>query len=263
MVPPSPSPLAETLQARLDCLRTINDDPQEKRTLTDSLDIPRSTLDDIVRELEEKGLVSYRDGEWHTTPWGQLACEMHYSYLNSIRDLIKAKPVLDILPPNHSLSESVIVDAEVKLPHPNVSGCLMGTILERLEKANDIRIATPQVLTGYYEQFYQYCSNGETSVEIILDQQIRDWYESQDSEKVNELSNCPSTSVRWREIPFEFGLVLLDDEEVIVSVFAEHGIAGLIMNDSRDAMAWARDRYDSIRQDSESTKNSNKISGVT
>jgi len=68
---------ARVLRRRYDCLRAIVTEPREKRALVEATETPRSTLDDIVRELESAGLVTYDDGVWRPTTSGRVAAEVH------------------------------------------------------------------------------------------------------------------------------------------------------------------------------------------
>jgi predicted transcriptional regulator len=248
MVPDNITDHADTLQSRIDCLKAITNDPQEKRSLTDALDIPRSTLDDIVRELESVDLVVYNDGLWQPTPYGQLACELQCSYFRDLEDLLNCKDILDSLSHPHLLSNSVILDSEVKEPHPNVSGSLMEFILERIGESDSVRMLSPQVSAGYYEQFRELvCSNG-ADFEIILSPQLRGWWSSKSSASTEIFQKNPSVALYWGEIPYQFGYTILDDDEVIVIVFADRGIAGLILNDTLEAVNWASSMYETIKQ---------------
>jgi len=50
--------------------------------------MPRSTLDDVVRESSNKAdLVEYRDGDWYSAQSGRLACRAHRNYLDQLDSL--------------------------------------------------------------------------------------------------------------------------------------------------------------------------------
>ena len=55
----SPHELLYTVNRRWDCLQASVEEPQEKRTLAETLSMPRSTMDTVVRELEGADLVTY------------------------------------------------------------------------------------------------------------------------------------------------------------------------------------------------------------
>jgi len=50
---PANDELATVLLKRYECLNALINHPQAKPELVDTLDMPRSTLDDVVRELEQ------------------------------------------------------------------------------------------------------------------------------------------------------------------------------------------------------------------
>jgi len=53
MSSPANDELATVLLKRYECLNALINHPQAKPELVDTLDMPRSTLDDVVRELEQ------------------------------------------------------------------------------------------------------------------------------------------------------------------------------------------------------------------
>jgi hypothetical protein len=53
-------------------------------------------------------------------------------------------------------------------------------------------------------------------------------------------------------IPFSFGLWIADEDEVGIVVFTEQGLGGILVNDIDDALDWATDQYERVKQDADS-----------
>ncbi|AEH39299.1 helix-turn-helix transcriptional regulator [Halopiger xanaduensis] len=241
--------LADTLLKRFDCLQEIVKQPAEKRTLVASLEMPRSTLDDVVRELEQQNLIEYQDGKWHPTTFGRLAYQSQKEHIEFLTDLEKSKSIIEPVDPNCPLSPEFIQSADVHEPHPNVAGDLMAVVIDEIQDSTEIRIATPRVVAGYHDQFYQSCiSDEKDSIEIILPRKVYNWLSSEYPEDVKEISELSSLKILCAEIPFSFGLTIVDNMTAIVVVFAERGIFGLIINDTDSALDWANEVYAQIRE---------------
>jgi hypothetical protein len=63
-------------------------------------------------------------------------------------------------------------------------------------------------------------------------------------------SICEDQAVDLRQatVPFEYGLWFVPDDHAGVMVLGDHGVAGLLVNDSPDAISWASDRLDSVSE---------------
>lgn len=249
---PNPDDLAAVVLKRHDCLRELVDRPQAKRELVDSLEMPRSTLDDVVRELEGAGLVEYRDGTWYPTQSGRLACQLHCEYCDRLASLTDAAPILTALDATCELDWAFVDGAEIHETHPSVPDAVMTTLLEHVEAATTVRVVTPNLVAGYVERLYRSGVSGRTaSMEMIVPPAVDEWLRSQYPAVTTELIDDPAASAFRAAVPFSFGLSIFDDERAALTVFTEQGIAGLVVNDSTAALDWATRRYESVKRNAE------------
>ncbi|ELZ10167.1 hypothetical protein C478_14772 [Natrinema thermotolerans DSM 11552] len=252
MCVPDTDTLAAVLNARHACLRALIDRPQAKRDLVETLEIPRSTLDDIVRELEDAGLVEYRDGTWSPTHIGRLAHRAHREYLERLECLIDVAPVLGELDPESEIGWAVIDGADVHETHPHVPDAVMPTVLDHVEAATTVRIVTPRLVAGYGDELYRRGVAGQNaSIELIVPPAVDDWIRSEHSVVATELFDDPAVDAFRASIPFSVGIWMFDDVRAGVTVFTERGIAGLIVTDTPAALTWAEQRYESVKQAAE------------
>lgn len=252
MPPSAPDELASVLLKRHDCLREVIRRPQAKRDLVDSLDMPRSTLDDVVRELERADLVEYDDGAWYPTPSGRAASEMHRNYTSRLGDLSDAASVLQYLDHDAELNWDLLDGVEVYENNPSVPDAVMATLTEHVETATDVRIVMPRLLAGYGDRLYRSGTSGEgATFELIVPPEIHEWIESAHPESNAEAFEDPNADVLHASVPFSFGLSIFDRERVGVTVFTEQGVAGLLVNDGRVPVEWAEERYEAVKRDAE------------
>jgi predicted transcriptional regulator len=252
MAPPTSEDFANVLLKRYECLHALVEHPQPKRELVDTLDIPRSTLDNIVRQLEQTGLVRYFDGVWQPTLSGQRALRVHETYLSEIDDLVHSTPVLTTLAPNSGVTWEFIDHADVYETNPNVQNDVLIRLLDYAEAATDIRVATPRIVAGFGDEFYRSGTTGrDATFEIIAPSEIHEWIHKRHSKTATDLLNDPNVNMFRASIPFSFSLSIFDDTHAGITVFAEQGIAGLIVNDTDDALTWAEEQYNNVKKDAE------------
>ncbi|WP_049922507.1 helix-turn-helix transcriptional regulator [Halopiger djelfimassiliensis] len=244
--------LTRLIEQRHAYLQAIATTPQSKQDLTDTLETPRSTLDDIVRELETADLVEYRDGKWHATVLGQIALEMYVDYNDRIERLLEAAPIIEQLPTDTPVGSSFLVGADVYVASNAIPDEVIRVFLEAVESANWIRCLTPLVLSGYVEEFYQSATAGEDyRLDIVLPvdvyKRVHDLHPEQaaktiDDERIEFYSGA---------VPVTFSLWIADDDHAGIIVYANNGIQGILINDTADALTWAIEQYDRIKEDAE------------
>lgn len=252
MTLPAPKDIATVLLKRYECLHALVNQPQTKPKLVDTLDMPRSTLDDIVRELERADLVEYRDGDWHPTHSGRLACRAHRDYLDQLNSLGDVSAVLDSMDTDEEVSWAFIDGADTYEAHSSIQYAVMMTLLDFVEVATDVRVVTPNVVAGYADQFYESGISGRNAAfEMIIPPEVHAWFHSTHPSVATDVLNDPDVDVLRASIPFSYGLSIFDDERAGVTIFTEKGIAGLLVNDTNNALAWAEEQYERVKQNAD------------
>lgn len=249
---PVPKDIATVLLKRYECMEALVNQPQTKPKLVDTVDMPRSTLDDVVRELEQANLVEYRDGHWHPTHSGRLACHAHRDYLDQLNSLGDVSSVLDSTNTDEDISWAFIDDVNTYENHSSIQDAVMTKLLDFAEVATEIRVVTPNVVAGYADQFYQSGTSGQDATfEMIIPPEIHTWFQSMHPSVAADILNDPNVDILQAPIPFSFGLSIFDHNRAGVTIFTEKGIAGLLINDTNDALAWAEEQYERVKQNAE------------
>ncbi|WP_363465252.1 helix-turn-helix transcriptional regulator [Halogeometricum borinquense] len=244
--------LGQLLLRRTQCLRSLATDPQSKRSLVDHLDIPRSTLDGIMRELEKANLVSRSNGKWHVTHLGQCSLQVHEQYRSQLDSLTNVSSVTDALPLDNPVPCDFLIGADVYEPDPAVPDDMIQILLESIDDATQIRGFTPIAISAHTKPIYTRATAGDNyNVELLVPtnvfKRLRTMYPNQSDDALSD----PQVSLLCGPIPVSFGLWIADNRHTGIIVYADHGVLGLIINDTPEALTWAENQYERVRQDAD------------
>ena len=235
---------ARVVRRRYDCLRAIVTEPREKRALVEATETPRSTLDDIVRELESAGLVTYDDGVWRPTTSGRVAAEVQADYRETVRDVRAAAPVVDALPHDTPLDRAFLDGSTVHEADRALPDAVVTSILESVTDGRQTQGFAPTAFVGFADRFRDEAVADGGELELVLAPDLFDLLTGH-ADGTDEIERA---TVLSGEIPVEFGLWIVDGTEAGVVVYGGQGIEGVLVNDSPDAVAWAESLYERVAE---------------
>ncbi|WP_254547219.1 helix-turn-helix transcriptional regulator [Halomarina pelagica] len=245
----SSTELGRLLLARYGVLQALTQTPQTKRDLVDDLSIPRSTLDDIIRDLSEAELVTFTKGQWYTTIIGQCMVQVHEEYLAQLTSLSDISSITDVLDSKSPLDSAFLIGADLNDSRGPVPDEVMHVLLEAATTATRFRIFTPSAISAYVKPFYDRVTNGDDScVEVVVSSTLFEQLYSLHPNLMSEAVDNPCISFFSASIPFSFGLWIADNAHAGVIIFEEGGISGILVNDSVEALNWAENQYEQIRK---------------
>lgn len=248
----TPVDLVGVLLKRNECLRSLSSQPHTKPELVESLEIPRSTLDDITRELEQANLAKYHDGKWKLTLLGHYTLDHYTRYKEGLKSLTEATPVIQELPEDTHVDRRFLIGAEVHVATAPVPDEVMQVFLDAVETATHVRGVTPLALAGYAEPFYHAATTGrEAQVEVILPLKTFERLRELDPDLTDKVIANGDITLRHRDIPVTFSLWIADDDHAGLIVYADQGVQGILINNTDDALNWAVEQYDCIHKDSD------------
>lgn len=249
--PPSVE-LADVILKRQECLHTLSDQPQTKPELVETLDIPRSTLDDIIRELEHADLVEYCDGKWQLTLLGQYTLTHQTCYMNGLDSLMNAAQVIRELPRATNLERRFLINVDVHMATSPVPDEVMQVFIDKLVSATHVRCVAPIALTAYLKPIYNSIgSNNNGQLEVILPVEACERIQTLNSGLGEKTIAGDGVTVYHAEIPITFTLWIADDDHAGLIVYADKGIQGILINDTDAALDWANKQYDCTKKDAE------------
>lgn len=236
--------LAGVVHRRWECFCAIVEKPRSKRALVEHLETPRSTLDDIVRELERAELVTYVDGRWRVTTIGRYTHQAYDRFLGSIDGLEELGSVLEPISEPEDVDPAMLNGAEAFEATGSVPDAVLDEFLVRVSDADHIKGVAPRAIAGYADSVQQRADDGDTTLELVL---ANDVYE-----QLSKLYDIPGddqdTTLYRTEVPFEFGLWVSESPaHAGLVVYTDHGIKGILINDSERAVEWAIDQYQRVR----------------
>lgn len=142
-----PRDVIKLLHDRYNVLQALEAHPSTKQELLPAVEISRSTLDSVMRNLENAGLVVYLDGKWHLTVYGHCAFAVHQRYREQLRDLRKAASLVDMPTDETAFGCSILIDADVHSTDGMIQEDVMQVLLDAASDATqfpDVHPACPR-----------------------------------------------------------------------------------------------------------------------
>jgi len=246
---PDPTDIGPLIFKRYDTLHALTQAPRTKPELAESLEIPRSTLGDILRELEHANLVRYTDGHWQTTLISKCMVHTHEQYVDHLSSLREMESLTDVLEVESPLDCPFLIGADIHKSEAALPDEVMHVLLEAAESASRFRIFTPAAISSYVAPFYERVTNGDDPrVEVIIEPTLFERLRAHKPSVMNEAVDDDRVTFFTAKIPVSFGLWIADNDSVGVLLFSESGIRGILTNDSVSALAWAEDQYEQVKQ---------------
>ncbi len=240
--------LLKTIQCRETCLQTIVNNPQEKRELAEAIDTPRSTLDDIVRELENVGLVEYRNGRWEATPLGKSSLDTYNEYKAQIRSVVEAAPLFSEVS-REVVDTRFLMSSNLYKADSAVPDKVLQVFFDAIEDATTLRWFAPVWFLGYSERFYRkVTSQDDCCIELTISSEVFDYLKQSNPKIINTLMNEREMSLYVGEVSEPYGLWICDNELAGVTICSERKISGVITNKTCEAVDWAKNQYDCIKR---------------
>lgn len=249
---PSGDRIAVVLTERHSYLRELIEQPRSKCNLEDELDGSRSTLDRALRDLADADLAKYENGVWKPTPLGRCSYKTREEYLNHLKSFAEAAPLFNHLSTESPVDCTFLIGADVYETDPSMPDAVMQTLLGSVEEGSDVAVATSVIVTGFAKEFYDCVRSGESySLELVLPPDLFERSHTRFPALTNELLDDKNVYLHTGSIPFDFGLWIVDLAEAGIIVFTEQGIRGILVNDTTEALDWATNQYERVKQNAD------------
>lgn len=239
--------LESVLADRYEVLDALAERARAKNELEDVLSCSRSTIDRAIRELDDANLVRYDDGAWTPTLVGRRAYDRYESYRGHLERLTTASTLVDVLSPDGAIEEEVLNGAEAHRTDPSVPDAIVGTFLDRVRGAEAVRLVTPTIDVGFLTRIRSHVTTDDAfELELVLSDEAFARITNSYPGPIDELSDSPGVQLFRSSVPYDFGFWVADEDHVGIIVVADHGIAGLLVNDAPEAVEWANERHERI-----------------
>lgn len=242
----SPSDVAEVLRKRHDWLPHLHDNHLTKSELCTVLGVSRSTVDRGITDLERIELVERTPDGYRLTAFGRFMSQLRTSYESSLEAICNAQAMQASLPTGE-YGEQVLFDgADVVLPEPHLPEKPTRRIIDQLTESHTIRGFTPVVHDQYVSTSYEQVMNAELDFEVIVSPQVLNGLVSLYSEWLVNIIDVEGFTIRKTGSIPSYGLAIFETDEsctVMLAVYADNGLCGIVQNDTTRAIGWARQLY--------------------
>jgi len=224
-------------------LRAVVDGVGDKRDLVERLEIPRSTLDDVMRELAEAGLVSYDDGRWRPTSVGRTAQAIHADYTERVSGVADAASVLGAVP-DIDIGRAMLDGCTVHEPGNILPDRAVTTFVEQVRAADELHGLVPQALAGHVPSVHEEVTADQSmEVELVFEPAVFDQLFDVYAAEMTRALETDRIGLYRTPLPHPYGLWVADDAHAGVVIYGGGGIRGIMVNDTDAAVEWATERY--------------------
>jgi tetratricopeptide (TPR) repeat protein len=210
-------------------------------------------VDRAIRRLEAADLVERLPAGYVTTPTGQVAAARYRAYLRDQQTIDDAQRVLSVLPADTTVPPELVVGGE---SHP--AGETPHRTFERLARhlrtAHEYRAAIPRIADSrHLRLLHARVVEDDLDAELLVAHSLAERLRREFPGLVADLLTSESCTLRTADIP-PYGLALTDgpaDPTVLLTTYGGGTLAGVVENDSAEAVEEAREAVSSVAESAE------------
>lgn len=214
----------------------------DKQTLVADVGVSRSTVDRGVRELEEVGLVERSAGTVSLTTSGRVALKAHDRLSDTVRGLSVSSDLLQHLPQDSPPDPVIFQGGSVVESTASVPQRPASTVSEMVATADELRgvalSVEPELVTAGRDAIV----DRDMDMTIVVPEEVVARLLGAHEEALEDsLEGGIDLRQTTQDVPF--GVMVFDDEEgaeVVLLVYGESGLQGIVRNDRAPALAWGR-----------------------
>lgn len=240
---------------RIEILRLLDSNAMDVRSLRDELDIPRTTLQKNIRELENKNWIQKTDADetgYTTTTQGNIVLTEYTRTLEILETATELEPFLRWVP-RGALGPDVraLKDSTVMTPEPPNPRAPEKRLTELIDASDTIRVASPILTPMMVDELARSFNEGEIEGEIVVEPGVADVLRNDYPDLVERASQNPSITIKVYDGELPFVLFILDDR-VVYAAFDENGMTrALLTNTSSASIRHAEKTYESYASEAE------------
>lgn len=235
------------LENRSEVLRALTADPDTKPALADSLDTSRSTIDRAIRDLESAECITRTDDGYVATTTGRLALAEYDRYCRRNGAIQGAYEFLNSLHPDAPVDPAILLDATISMPEEHAPDQALKPSIDLVKRSTSIRGLAPAVLSFYPDLLEQRVREADATIEIIAAEDVLAVLPNLMSERVSEFLEHDNVSLYHADGDLPYALWLMGTDDGIhtgITSYDSNGVAGVLLNDTDDAVEWATAEYE-------------------
>lgn len=243
--------IVDLLRRRGEILAYLVEGSRDKRALADELNIPRSTLDRAVRELEAVDLVTYRGGTYTVTTVGEHLAHRFSTFLERIESILELEPFLRWVPVDDlEFDPRLLADAELLVPGRANPYAMIDRHVKRLANVDHVRGILPATGLRAHETAHERIVEHGAEAELIVEPGVADVMLSDPSfvELTEEMVETGRFDLFVYEGTIPYFVGLFDDETVQIGVDEAGDPRAILETDRREVRVWAHETIGDYRQ---------------
>lgn len=243
--------LLELGSRRFDVLSSLADGPASKPALVDALDVSRSTVNRALRELESWHLVERSGGDHVLTPAGHLLIDALERYLDDLATLADASRVLAYLPPDVSVPLELLRGASVHHATPPSPTRALDVVRDHLRNAERCRCVVGEFAAENAAEFFRDRVEEGLDLEVVFDDHVLSFLLADRREALRTYVEGGEV-YEAGDVPYSLLVTEGADGRTAAHLIVydhEGDLAGLLINDDADAVAWAERVFERYRDD--------------
>lgn len=242
---------------RVQILELLDNRTLDIRDLRDELDIPRTTLQKNIRELEEKKWIhrtkdSGGNAGYTTTTLGNIIMSEFRRCRDIMYSATELEPFLRWIPKN-VLEPDIrhLKDSNITTPEPPNPRAPERRLVELVNNSSTIRLFSPILTPMMVDELNQGFNEGDLEGEAVLEREVIEVLQEEYSDIVRRAEENPSIKLKMYDGELPFVLVILDEYVVYAGVDEDGVTRALLTNDSSTAVNHAEQMYGSYAEEAE------------
>ncbi|GAB3676049.1 helix-turn-helix transcriptional regulator [Halopiger thermotolerans] len=231
---------------RYHVLKALREHPMEIRDLRDQLDVPRTTIQRNVSELEEKGWVRRTDAGYETTLVGGLILDKFAAAVDSVRQVQSVAPFFEWTGELPGITAETLEGAVVTTPEPHQPHNPLNALVDSLHDATRVRAILPTISTVFLGQYFDTPKAEKAVDELILSKEICESCHYIDSDH-NLLWRQNGINCYAYESDIPVGIFLFDNQVSLTAYDDEGRIRALLESEATSTREWAEELYGEYR----------------
>lgn len=244
--------LLHLLATRHEMIEPLCEETLDKQTIRRRLDVSRPTVDRAFRELERLGILDSTGSSYELTRFGRLFCDRFGDHIEEVEVMTELAELLAYLPEKASIDDRLLADSEVFGSEPHAPLSPLTQAGEIVREAERIEGFARALLPQYVSWVYRGVMEDGLEARVILPEPVMEASFDEYMAELSELLDHPNFTLVKALDSVPFGILLVDREKVAVSIRDEENhLRGALINDSPQAVEWARERLDALETSGE------------
>ena len=240
----------KTLHKRSDILAALAVRPQTKPELVDNIGPSRSTIDRGVSDLEDINCIQRINSRYHLTSLGELSYNEYQKYADVMDDVYRANTILNTLPTDSIITSEFLRGADIHLANPALPESALQPSIEQLENTDRMVGLAPVALSLYTGLIEDFVDENGLQTEIIIRQPTLDSLIEYYQSSLEQMARNDNLSfyVTQEDLPYALWIMEQDQGAIAgITIYENGGVQGVLMNDTAEAISWARTEYEQYR----------------